>query len=90
MNSTLKAALTSTDDLPETDQNRLAALFSQFTAHLRDQQSLDQDMQDPVYRADVVAALKRGEADIAAGRVSSGTDVLARSKARIKKLYHRT
>ena len=87
MNSTLKAALTSTDDLPEADQNRVAALISQFTAHLRDQQSLNQDMQDPAYRADVVAALKRGEADIAAGRMSSGADVLARSKARIKKLH---
>ena len=83
----LKAALNSTDDLPEADQNHLAALISRFTAHLRDQQSLNQDMQNPAYRADVIAALKRGEADMAAGQVSPGADVLARSKARIKKLH---
>lgn len=87
MNQLLEKSLEKTKKLTEADQLRLAELIDDFVTQTEATAQFEADLQDPEYRSYIQKNLAEGEADIAAGRLHTADEILARSNHRLKKLH---
>jgi hypothetical protein len=87
MNATLEKSYSKASGLSDSKQVRLAEIMDELVEQIALDDSFEEDMKDPAYRAYVEAKAEQAEVDRLAGNLFTSEEILAQSQARVKVLH---